>query len=110
MNLDITEKLDKDIKLIDETLRLANTSGVLITMDSNSKSRTWHDELTNGRSKKPEEFVISKLIIKDEENELKTFQSSRGSSNIHLTISNNKLLKTFRSGKSVKKKFAQITK
>jgi hypothetical protein len=38
-------------------------------MDSNSKSRTWHDELTNGRSKKPGEYVISKLIVMNDENE-----------------------------------------
>jgi len=52
MYLDITEKLDKDIKLIDDILRLANTSAVLITMDSNSKSKKWHDKLKNGRGKK----------------------------------------------------------
>jgi hypothetical protein len=52
-------------------------------MDSNSRSRTWHDKLTNGRGKKLEEFLISKQIfIMDEESEMKTFQSSRGSSNI----------------------------
>ena len=54
MYLDITEKLDKDIKLIDYILQLANTRGLLITMDRNSRSRTWHDKLTNGRGKKPE--------------------------------------------------------
>ena len=40
MYLDITAKIDKDIKLIDGIVQLANTSGVLITMDSNSRSRT----------------------------------------------------------------------
>jgi len=40
MYLDITEKLDKDLKLINDILQLANTSGILITMDSNSRSRT----------------------------------------------------------------------
>jgi hypothetical protein len=49
--LDITEKLDKDIKLSDDILQLANTSCVLITMDIISRSRTWHDKLTNGRGK-----------------------------------------------------------
>jgi hypothetical protein len=54
-------------KLID-ILQLANTNGVLITMDSNSRSRTWHDKLTNGRSKKLEEFIISEqLFIMNEE-------------------------------------------
>ena len=94
MYLDTTEKLDKGIKLIDDNLQLANTSGEFITMDSNSRPRTWHDELTNGRGKKLEEFITSKqLIITNEESEMKTFQSSRGSSNIDIKISNNKLLK-----------------
>jgi hypothetical protein len=94
MYLDITEKVDKDIKSINDILQLANTTGVLITMDSNSRSRTWNDKLTNRRGKKLEEFVISKqLFIMNEECEMKTFQSSRGSSNTDLTISNNRLLK-----------------
>ena len=44
MYLDITEQPDKTNKLINDILQLANTSGLLITMDSNSWSRTW---LTN---------------------------------------------------------------
>jgi len=75
-------------------LHFTNNSGILITLDSNSRSRTWHDKLTNGRGKKLEEFLISKqLFIMNEESKTKTFQSSRGTSNIDLTISNNKLLK-----------------
>jgi hypothetical protein len=35
MYLDITEKLDKDIKLINDILQLANTSCIIITTDSN---------------------------------------------------------------------------
>jgi len=63
-------------------------------MDSNSRSRTWHDKLTNGRGKKLEEFLISnQLFIMNEDSEMNTFQGSRGSSNIDLTICNNKLLK-----------------
>ena len=94
MYLDITEKLDKDIELINGILQLANTSRILITMDSNSRSRMWHDKLTNRRVKKLEKFPLSKqLPIINKKSEMKTFQSSRGSSNMDLTISNNKLLK-----------------
>ena len=79
MYLDITEKIDKDIKLIDGIVQLANTSGVLITMDSNSRSRTWHDKLTNGRGKKLEEFIISKqLFIINKESEMKSFKAAEG--------------------------------
>jgi len=33
MYLDITEKLDEDLKLINDILQLANTSSILITMN-----------------------------------------------------------------------------
>jgi len=80
--------------LINDILQLANTSGILITMDNNSRPRTWHDKLTNVRGRKLEEFLITQqLFIWNEESDTKTFQSSRGSSNIDLTISNYKLLK-----------------
>jgi S-adenosylmethionine synthetase len=60
-------------------------------MDSNSRSRMWHDTLTNGRGEELEEFLISKQL--NEKIKMKTFQSSKWSSNINLTISNSKLLK-----------------
>jgi len=93
--MEITEKLDKDIKLINDILQLENTTVILITMDSNSRSKTWHDKLTNGRGNKLEEFIISKqLFVMNEESEMKSFHSSRGTSNIDLTISNSKLRKS----------------
>jgi len=89
MCLDITEKLDKTTEQINDILQPANTRGSLITTDSNSRSRTWHDNLTNGRGRKLEEFLISKqLFIMNEDSEMTTFQSTTGSSNIDLTISN----------------------
>jgi hypothetical protein len=94
MYLDITEEMDETSETIKDILRVANTRGILITMDSISRSRMWHDKLNNGRGKKLEVFPISKqLPIMSEDSEMKTFQSSRGSSNIDLIISNNKLLK-----------------
>ena len=63
MFLDITEQPDKTNELINYILQLANTSGLLITMESNSRSRTWHDKLTNGRGEKLEEFLIPKQLF-----------------------------------------------
>jgi len=54
MYMTSTEKIDKDLKLINEILQLANASRILITMDSNSRSRTWHDKLTNVRGRELE--------------------------------------------------------
>jgi hypothetical protein len=49
-------------------------------MDSNSRSRTWHDKLTKGRGKKLEQFIIFKqLFIIDEEREMKNFEAAEGS-------------------------------
>lgn len=93
MYMDITENIDNGIQKISHTLQLANRSSILITMDSNSRSRTWYDKLTNKRGKTLEEFIISnQLIILNKGSEMKTFQRSRGSSNIDLTISNHRLL------------------
>ena len=63
MYLDITEKLNKEIKLINDILQLANISGILITMDSNSRSSIWHDKLIKGRAKELEEFLLSKQLL-----------------------------------------------
>ena len=93
MYMDITENIDTGIQKISHALQLVNRSSILITMDSNSRSRTWYDKLTNERVKTLEEFIISnQLIILNEESEMKTFQGSRGSSNIDLTLSNHRLL------------------
>ena len=60
----------------------------------NSRSTGWHDSQTNSRGKMPEESLISRdLYIMNEESELTTFQSRKGSSNIDLTVVNNRLLK-----------------
>jgi hypothetical protein len=65
----------------------------LITMDSNSRSTTWHDVITNSRGKLLEEFFASnQLHIINEDSPRATFKSSRGSSNIDLTVVNNQML------------------
>jgi hypothetical protein len=63
-------------------------------MDSISRSKMWCDKLTKERDKKLKEFLISdQLFIMNKKSGMKTFQSSRGSSNIDLTISNIELQK-----------------
>jgi hypothetical protein len=50
-----------------------------VAMDSNARSKTWHDVLTNKRGRKLEEFVISNHIhIVNEDSKLTIFQSNRG--------------------------------
>ena len=71
----------------------AHDGGILIAMDSNARSSSWHDILTNGRGRTLEEFLISqKLYIMNEESYITTFRSSRGTTNIDITITNDRLL------------------
>jgi len=93
---DINEEIDKKMAKVDEILRCSKGSGILIAMDSNSRSTAWHDSLTNSRGKTLEEYLISRdLHIMNEESEQTTFQSRRGRSNIDLTIVNSRPLKNF---------------
>ena len=62
-------------------------------MDTNSRSKTWHDIKTNPRWNALEEFLnYYQLHIINEDSARTTFQSSRGSSNIDLTVTNNHML------------------
>ena len=62
-------------------------------MDSNSRSTSWHDLLTNRRGRTLEEYLMStEMHIMNEETHLTTFRNSIGTSNIDLTIINNQLL------------------
>jgi len=67
--------------------------GIILATDSNAKSTSWHDVLTNNRGKKLEEFIISKqLHIANEESGSYTFQTERKASNIDQTIMNNQAI------------------
>jgi len=64
-------------------------------MDSNSRSNSWHDTLTNTRDRILEEFLICKqLYIMNAESDYTTFRSRRGTSNINLTVISDQLLRT----------------
>jgi hypothetical protein len=90
MYLDINEEIDTKSAMFDELIQLSKGSGILIAMDSNSRSKVWHDNLTNSRGKSLEEILTSRdLHIMNEECERTTFQSCRGSSNIDLMGINN---------------------
>jgi len=93
MYFDITKEIKRELDRIEETLEFTKGNGLVIAVDSNSRSVAWLDCQTNQRGKTMEEYNISKnLNIMNEESELTTFQNRRGSSNIDLTIVNNQLL------------------
>jgi len=80
---------------IEAIIQHAKGVSVLIAMDSNSRSTSWHDILTNTRGRILEEFLMSKQLPKmNEESDYTTFRNRRGSSNIDLTVIGNQFLRT----------------
>jgi hypothetical protein len=72
----------------------ANGTGTIFAIYTNARSTTWHDELTNKKGKKLEEFLVGNhLHIANEESCNTTFQTVRGASNIDLRILNNTAIK-----------------
>jgi len=59
-------------------------------MDSNSRSKLWHDTYTNQRGKTLDEFIItSDLLLMTVASGIPTFETIRGRSWIDLTVCNN---------------------
>jgi hypothetical protein len=89
MYFDINRPIDIDLQKIEATLTHAKRVGIIFAIDSNSWSISWHDLLTNKRGRILEEFLLSKqLHIVNEESCCTTFRTSRGASNIDLTVLN----------------------
>jgi len=93
MYLDIEEQIENSFTNIDEILQFAKGARNLLATDSNSRSKIWHDKITNSQGKKLETYLASRhLHIIKEESEMSTFHNSTGSSSIDLTITNNNLI------------------
>jgi hypothetical protein len=77
MCFDLNQHIENDLNKIEAIIHHAKGAGVLLTMDSNSRSTLWHDPLTNAGGRLLEEFLISKqLHIMNEESAFTTFRSS----------------------------------
>ena len=63
MYFDITKEIERELEKIDEILEFTKGNGLVIAVDSNSRSTAWHDIQTNKRGKIMEEFIISKVSI-----------------------------------------------
>ena len=75
--LDIRKDITEDFNKIKNILQLAKGKGLLVATDSNARSKTWHDVITNKRGRLLEEFVIeSRLHIINEKSRLTTFESN----------------------------------
>jgi len=51
---------------------------LILSIDSNSRSKLWHDTHTNQRGKFLEEFIISDLLLMNEATDIPTFETITG--------------------------------
>ena len=93
MYFDIGLQIEIDLLKTESIILPAKGAGVLMPMDSNSRSASWRDTLTNRRGRTSEEFLMSKLLhILNEESDYTTFRSRQRTSNIDITVNSNQLL------------------
>jgi hypothetical protein len=89
---DSAEDIETNIRKTEQILNHANGHGLLIAVDSNARSKTCYDTITNERGKALEDFLtIYNLHIVNDRSE-PTFET-RGSSYVDLTIINDQLLR-----------------
>ena len=92
--LDIKNEISEDLRKMENTQRLAKGRGILAAMDNNARSKTWHDVTTKRRGRILEEFLINnRLHIANEDSGYTTFESTRGTSNIDLTVADSTMVK-----------------
>jgi len=90
---DITEDIEMNIRKTEQILNYLKGQGLLIAAGSNARSKTWYDTITNQRGKVLEDFLtISNLYIVNDRSE-PTFETTRGSSYVDVTIVINQLLR-----------------
>jgi len=71
--------IERDIRKVEEIKELTRGKGLILSTDSNSRSKLWHDTYTNQRGKTLEEFIItSDLFLRNEETGIPTFETIRG--------------------------------
>jgi len=52
MYFDINRQIENDLNKIEAKIQHAKGAGVLLAIDSNSRSKMWHDNLTNARGRR----------------------------------------------------------
>jgi hypothetical protein len=94
MYWDRQKPIEQDLTKFDKILKHGIREGVIIAMDSNARSTTWHDTTTNNRGKQLEEYIMSKqLHIMNEPSTKTTFENRIGKSNIDLTLATSNVLR-----------------
>ena len=88
---DITEEIEINIRKTEQILNYSKGQGLLIAADSNARSKTWYDTITNQGEVLEGFLTIRNLYIVNDGSE-PTFET-RGSSYVDLMIVNNQLLR-----------------
>jgi NDP-sugar pyrophosphorylase family protein len=60
MYFDIEDQIENSFTKIDGLMAFVKDGRILIAVDSNASSKTWHDVKTNSRVRKMEEYLASK--------------------------------------------------
>lgn len=95
--LNYNDPIGDNIKTMEKIVKFTKGAKLIMAIDSNSRSTTWHGVLNNFRGKEIGDFPVSnQLHIINEDSRKTTFHSSRGSSNIDLTIGNNQMIADIR--------------
>ena len=85
--------IEEDIRKLEKVMDYTTGNGLFIAVDSDARSKMWHDTITNQGGKILKEFLIfNGLYVLNDVTETPTFQSNRGSSCIDLTITNSRLV------------------
>ena len=94
MYCDSHRDIEEAIRQLEKVMAYTKGNGLLTAMDSNARSKVWHDTITYPCGKILEEFLIcNDLYVLNEATATPTFQSKRGSSHIDLTITNSRLVR-----------------
>jgi hypothetical protein len=95
MYFDIGRQIEVDLPKIEAVLQYANGVGILLAIDSDARSPSWHDSTTNARGRTIDEYFMNKqLYISNEKSLNTTFRNRRGVSNIDVAVITNQLLRT----------------
>jgi hypothetical protein len=62
MSLDINQHIKENLLKIEAIIQHAKGERIILAMDSNSRSNTWHDTQTNARGRVLEEFLTSNQL------------------------------------------------
>jgi hypothetical protein len=62
MYFDIRKETERELEKIEEILQFTKGNGLVIAVDSNSRSVAWYDSQTNQRGKIMEEYIVSKIL------------------------------------------------